>query len=343
MKKNFNLLQIDLLKGLAIIFVLIFHTLPRETLDDIYFDFHIRQAVPIFMLLLGLNMGMSIARRYSKSKKFNFREYIGGRFWRIVFPFILLFLTTLLIGIATSRIKIGEILGKILLGIFGVLPVYGPGNYFITILFQFILVFPLIFWLYRRYPKLTVVLCFAIDILFQLFAKNSSIFDNFPYLYSACILRYLSIISIGLWISTDLRLFSRRNRFILIGSIFSITYLIAINFYAYVFPYFRNVWRTVLAFFYPALIVCIGIKYLPNKTKNKIIELFGQIGKMSYHIFLFQIAFFGLGLNMYGHIEPILAIVINIVICLIGGVLFAMLEKRLKYVLSNRIIVQNRV
>jgi len=336
MKKKFNLLQIDLLKGIAIIFVLIFHTLPRETLDGIYFDFHIRQAVPIFILLLGLNMGMSFARQKFELNIGNIKKYLQNRFWRIIFPFLVLFFTTLLIGIATSRIKIYGILGKILLGIFGVLPISGPGNYFITILFQFILVFPLIFWLYRKYPKLTVVLCFSIDILFQIFAKNSDIFDNFPYLYSACILRYLSIISIGLWLSTDFKLFSRRNFFILLGSIISIAYLIAVDFYSYIFPYFRNVWHTVLAFFYPALIVCIGINHLPKKAENMIIDWFEQIGKTSYHIFLFQIAFFGFGLNAYAYTEPILAIITNIIICLIGGILFMLFEKRLKYVLTNR-------
>ena len=134
--------QIDILKALAIISVVILHTIPEEYLYSTFAVFHIWQAVPVFMIIMGVNLAMSFKRReYHKLNEMYSLDYLLRRFERIVYPFILFFVLTFIFGIIKT-IMIGE--NRIYLGalsLIGFLPVTGPGNYFITLLFQLLIYF----------------------------------------------------------------------------------------------------------------------------------------------------------------------------------------------------------
>lgn len=60
-------LQIDILKGLAIIGVLLQHMLSDMFFHDSYAAFHIKQAVPIFVILMSYNLGLSFKRRHYRT------------------------------------------------------------------------------------------------------------------------------------------------------------------------------------------------------------------------------------------------------------------------------------
>ena len=157
-----HLLQIDLIKGLAIISVIITHSLPAFMLIRGFTNFYVWEAVPIFIVLMGVNAGMSFKRRgFSAFKISVLKPYFISRFERIVFPFALFSFLLIVAGALLFAFTGKNILyiGPTL--ITGVLPTgSGPGNYFVTLLFQFILVFPLVYWCYRKNPTLTVAACF---------------------------------------------------------------------------------------------------------------------------------------------------------------------------------------
>ncbi|MCD2136738.1 OpgC domain-containing protein [Salinicoccus halitifaciens] len=73
-KRNYN---IDILKGLAIIAVILIHSLPDEMLLAILSPFYIWQAVPVFMLLAGYNTAQSFQRRgfISLNQFYNFPSF----------------------------------------------------------------------------------------------------------------------------------------------------------------------------------------------------------------------------------------------------------------------------
>lgn len=344
-KKYF--LQIDLIKAYAIISVILLHTISYEVgkclLIETFANFHIWQAVPIFLIIMGLNMGMSFQRLgLSKLNEIYTKEYFISRFYRIFFPFIIIFILSMCLGLLKNYM-LGE--KSIYLGyhsILGQLPTTGPGNYFISIIFQFIILFPIIYRIFVYNPKLMLLICFILDFSFQLTAPYISIFVDTPYLYSANIFRYLSAIALGLWISNNFSVSAKRNRFILFGSILSMTYLFAYNISSYQFPYFLHNWKTqnILSFFYPSLLVMIGMKILPTVSKNRILIFLGFIGKASYHIFLFQILYFASGFKIsklmaiFGYqIDGIsalfLAISVNLIMCISIGMLFFLYEKKI--------------
>jgi len=281
--------------------------------------FHVQQAVPVFFVLLGLNTGLSFRyKQLSAFKKLYSISYFKSRFKRIGLPFIAIFLLSLAIGFFKSEISVGYST------LMGVLPYSGPGNYFITALFQFLVLFPAIYWLYVRKPKLAVTACFSLDLAFELTAPHISLFMHNDYLYSSSIFRYLSAIALGLWLSEDYDLHSRRNRFIWGGAMLSIGYIVTSW---WPNPPFTSMWgwrtENVFSFFYPAILVLISIKYLPD-TRGRAVNSLGYIGNASFHIFLVQIIYF--------KVMPVgfKSIFLNLFVCVAIGIMFFAVENGLK-------------
>lgn len=252
------------------------------------------------MILMGFTSMLSFNHKKFISNNNYWRNYLIGRFRRLFIPFLITFFVSLLFGIYIGEYYIG--LGNFI----GFLPVSGPGNFFITMLFQYIFIAPFIYRLHQISPKFMLVTFFSIDILFQLIAPNISIFNIYPYLYSANILRYFSAIALGFYIFDDyikngsVKIMNDKNKFILIGLCVSIIYLFLSRFTQQPFPLFLEMWgsQNVLSFFYPLVIVIFILNHNFSKYEdNNIYKILLKMGKASYHIFLVQILWFGFGLS----------------------------------------------
>lgn len=90
--------QIDFLKALAIISVIILHSLPRTILILTFSQFHIWQAVPILIILMGITSGISFTRMYSRYERIKYKAYFTNRIKRIVIPFLIIFIISLIGG-----------------------------------------------------------------------------------------------------------------------------------------------------------------------------------------------------------------------------------------------------
>ena len=230
----------------------------------------------------------------------------------------------------------------------GFLPINGPGKYFISIIFQFLLIFPFISLIYREKPKLTLISSFIVAFLFEYTASNVSFLLNDSTIYCLLIIRFLPLIALSLWISDDYQLFAKRNRLIVILSALSIVYLVIISQFQHTIrlgsinfiPMFAS--QNLFASFYQILLILIGLKYIP-KSKMKLSELLSLVGKSSYHIFLVQIVYFGLihaGIislfTKYKTISElssghnILIIILNLLICITTGCAFYIVDNKSK-------------
>lgn len=349
MPKKEHYLQIDLLKAIAIFAVLMLHTFPfidlhkiplnplfvtvisTQTIDylKIITNFTLFQAVPLFFVIMGFNMGLSFKRRqYTKISQIFTLNYFKGRFKRIVLPVIVVCILSIILALL---VNIHYYIG--ILTLIGVLPITGPGNYFISIVLEFIIVFPFLYIFYTHNPKLTLISSFIISFLFEISALHFSLLMNDSYLYKANIFRFLFVITLGLWSIENIdfkKIFS--NKLLILGSLFSISYILFYSFFNWNVPFFGGYWATqnVLSFFYPLLIFVVGMKLLPTISKNKLLNFIGTIGKASYHIFLLQIVFFTLipamavliGLNVNLHLSVILSLIINFGVLIPAGLLF---------------------
>lgn len=279
-----NIYQIDMLKGFAIISVLMIHARDSNFLHRTYSFFHIWQAVPIFLIIMGLNWGFSFNRKgFTTLREYYTIDYFKKCFRRFFLPFTGLFIVSLVIGLLKSKLTISW------LNLVGYLPHPGPGNYFITVIFQFVILFPFVYWCYTKTPVLTILMCFLTDLTFQLASPYIPLFESFRYLYNASIFRFLSSIAIGLWLSTDLG-FSKRNLWLVFSSVISIVYLMLYTINPSDLPFFidDSKFQHIFSYPYAALLVMLGIKCLKRS------ELLIQLGKASYYIFLMQIVFFSI-------------------------------------------------
>lgn len=341
--------QLDLIKGVAIISVILLHTLPRNILVAIFAHFHIWQAVPVFFILIGITLAISYSRREAgKIGQIYSKSYFLSRVERVVIPFIIIFLVSLTFGICRGDFYVGW------LYILGRLPVIGNGNYFVSILLQYILIAPLIYFFYRKSPWASIATLFLIELVFQLLTPYISAFHQTKYLYSSCIFRYFSAIAIGLHISDDLltkgriNLLARKNMFILVGFPVSIAYLIMARTTAQPFPLFwdQSNFQNLISFSYPAVLIAVIMNWRFQHLNSRFFKAIMAVGKASYHIFLVQILFFGFGLSLirFVTIENYLiwgplAIILNLLINLIAGLLFYFaqnsIRKRLKKKQTN--------
>jgi peptidoglycan/LPS O-acetylase OafA/YrhL len=289
MKTRPRLAQIDLLKGLAVLSVIALHGLTAPELHDAWAPFHIGQAVPVFLVVMGMNAARSFRDRREASLRELFSPaYFAGRFDRLVMPFAVVWLASLALGALRGGLHFGPLIAV------GVTPLSGPGNYFVTIAFEFVLVFPVLFWAFVRAPVATVAACFAVDAAFELAAP--SLFDGaYPFGYDAAILRYLGQIAIGLWIAEHPSPGARANRWILWLAPVSLAYLVLQRFEPDAFGWLRHDFGATTNFIaapYAGALVLAGLRLLPHRAAPAPVAVVAALGRASWHIFLVQMVWF---------------------------------------------------
>lgn len=300
--------RIDIIKAFAIISVVILHSLPLLVHYKIFSLFHVMQAVPIFYVLLGHNSG-------SSKRELCIKEYFFKQFRRIIMPFLFVFVVSVLIGFHKGSLDFGW------LTLFGYLPYTGPGNYFVSVMLQFIFIFPLLNYGYKKNPWLVLFLSIILNVIFEFIAKH---FEFSSYVYNASIFRSLSAIVLGLWIIGNYDI--RKNYFMVCGSILSILYLLFVHLGSKSFSFIGT--QNSLSYFYPALLVMLGLKYLPVYS-GRIYKFLCMTGKASYHIFLTQIAWFMIA-PLFPQKLQFTILAFNVVACLVLGCGFYWIDNKLR-------------
>ncbi|MCX2739371.1 acyltransferase family protein [Pontibacter anaerobius] len=324
-----HLQQIDVVKGTAIVAVLLLHSLTRDELENSYAIYHIWQAVPLFMVVMGLNLGLSVRGKTQHLQQLYTRKYFTKKAARIFIPFIIIFLLSIVAGILWEYFKGEDVLEFSGYTWVGLLPVTGRGNYFITMLLQSVLLLPVIGYSFSRSPLLTTVVLVLLELAFQFWAAQFSYFDANNYLYDAAFPRYFTAIVYGLWLSQLVWHSFRWKHFTVLASLG----IVAAGF-LYLFGYkdevatsiLRPEWQSqqALTFGYAALLVWLAIKLLPNYSIFIPIWFLAELGKASYHIFLVQVLYFGL-------VEQDLPMWLNLAFPIVLGYFFFKYESKLLF------------
>lgn len=309
---------IDVIKGLAILSVICLHSLSVHTLYGIAALFHLWQAVPVFIFLMGRNAASSLERRGRRSvRELYSQEYLASRFDRSYVPFLLAFLATVVVTIITRTAH--DDARTIIAGLLvGTLPIDGPGNYFISFVFEFAMVFPLVFWGLRRWPVATLLVCLAIELAFNLLARGIGVLEKHPYIYDVCLARYLFLLALG---GLLIRIPARRllaARWLWLGTLVSATYLGLNSIEASTGPLGASDWAP-LSVFYTIFIVVLGISRFPSVARGWLPLGVAGLGRASYHIFLVQIIWFGLAVWPLNSVPALLG---NLAVTLAAGVMF---------------------
>ena len=280
--------QIDIMKGFAILGVLFTHAsiapLPFKPL----MYFHSDQAVPVFILLMGMNLAMSMRRRAEQGA----RSHYWRRLRRLAVPFAIVFaVSSAIAGWRWASVGVRPNLGPSTL--LGYLPFGGAGNYFIFIIVAFTVTGPALWAAYRRWPRASVATMLAVDMAVEL--GYGVLAPSVPHFsaYGGNPVRLLAAYAIGLWLADGWDLRARRNRWLLAFAAVSLTYMLATQF-GHPLPLFPGSWQpqNVLGFVYTALLVMLGRRWLPATERGGWVVL-GELGRASYHIYLVQLLYFG--------------------------------------------------
>lgn len=368
-KKNYYF-QVDLLKAIMIIFVISEHALirlPAEIRDAMVVNLWQRLSIPFFVVILGFNMGLS----FKKSGKTSLKElyswhYFKNKFWRYVFPYLLFYVISLIVGLFIYG-SFESIISNQLYPFnderhlyLGITPFWGPGVWFIPFLFQTILIMPIIYKGFSGktvWALLTLILCIAINfitslLIFFIFGDIGSIEEwrNLTFFYMT-IFMYIGGIGLGMWFSRNHNLFSLHNLFMWIVFPLCAYYIYLFQFHDFEFEFMRSDYNLIF-YTYVAFIFLIVMLICPNNPKNKLTKGIAWIGKSSYHILLVQIFYFGLMIAFTGEFACIVGAsdltfcilydIISIIICVFIGILWCFTEIKIRnYRLSRKQVKVN--
>lgn len=273
--------SIDIIKCCAIISVIFLHLIPKPLLISLYSEFHIWQAVPVFMFIAGFNSTLAINKRRDKPV---LPYYFKGHFFkklgqRILIPFLFIFAVELIFKHVKGEFGALESIVTLFKG------GYGPGSYYIPIYIQHLFLFPLLLLFYESkfnfYSKLIFMFLVSVflDALLTFVKLDAEI-------YRILAVRYLFVIYLGIAFFKDS---AKIMKPLLVA--FSLGYILLNHFYQERFcAIFNCSWgfQHAPAYFYTAFI--FHMIYKLNDIKQwKIVKL---ISAGTFHIFLFQMFYF---------------------------------------------------
>jgi peptidoglycan/LPS O-acetylase OafA/YrhL len=289
--------QVDLLKGFAIISVILMHTYNRELLLAIGAPFYLFQAVPVFILLAAFNNAHSLSAMKEKTLARCYDPAIlFRRLKRLLIPYGIIWILQLIIvfWILAAMIDIPvqnpnhffytgiDTLFNFLTGS------SGPGNYFVPLIVQLIFLVPLLYWLALRSPDMMLAGAFVADLVLEYLA----VISGMPtWLYGTLVTPFLFMAALGVWLVFRDRVVTP---WILAGGLLSAAYIAAVSYFNFQFWFFRTdtSFHHVFAFFWTLLIVILGFQYLPSRPSGRIVGMVSELGKASWHIFLVQMTYF---------------------------------------------------
>ena len=316
-KSGEHYFQIDFLKAAMIFLVMFDHMVSWGLKSEIGVALWERISIPVFLVIMGFNMGLSFKRHEANTLRelYSWR-YFKSKILRYIVPFLILYAFSTLIGLILYQFNfIAMYDGQYypnhgIINLFtGILPFWGPGNWFIPVILQSILILPLIYWAFTKKPALTLILCFVVEIALQLtvFFFIGDLYPggviSWPKVYTLSLFMtsfpfYLSAIGLGLWFSFNRKPFSRRNLFIWILFPISLIYMIGYQFFGFRFriggvPLLRGDYHFII-FPYSAVLFLLVMIILPQNSDNRFSRAISLIGKSTFHILLTQILGYGI-------------------------------------------------
>lgn len=269
---------VDVLKGFAILYVLFTHSMPLFLKNLTMFDLWGGMGVPIFLLIQVFHY---YKRGLDKTPAINPVKVLK----RVVAPFILAELAIILL-----KCIMGEPFSESFMGCLSNWG-YGPGEYYVWIYLQFVLLLPLTTYIFKKIevrcaPVAFIGMSAALEII-------CSITDIAEHTYKFLFFRYFFLIYLGyLWAKNDIIL----NRKYLLLSIASMIAILVFDLSGESFePFFYgSSWKCFhwISYFYPFALLPIILVGLHSRLHKSIRTVITLMGKYSWQIFCLQLVVF---------------------------------------------------
>lgn len=311
-KKQHDLVGLDILKALAIISVILNHLLPNSGFGiSFLYAYGIYMAVPVFMVISGYLFSYVSDIKETGTLLSYFRPGVfGKRLFAYAFPFFIVLLCECLF---LQKFSIRFFLSLILTG-----GVHSPGNYYVPVFFQFLIIFPFLYQL-SKIPQFGTFVVLILWIVFE----HEILQIREGVLYRFLFFRYLLFVWGGILLY-KCPWFIRTVPKLAVLSLLYITLL---------FNHYKPAWfygwaaTSGLTAGWDLFLVAVFMKMF---QKMPPLPLICNIGRQTWHIYLFQMFY----LRFIGHL-PLFAQFSrseHFFCCLIGGVLFYCFCRFLLYV-----------
>lgn len=318
---------------LAIVSVILLHSLPEGYLFKSGAPFHIWQAVPLFLILTGYNGANSFKKRnYDSISQFYSFEFLYSKIERILYPFLVIWVFQVICYVVIDGgIGITELIKSLLTG------GWGPGNYFIPIIIQATLLMPLIFLLAKRSVTTMTLVLFVISIALEVVCLLADIPEN---IYRLLIVRYVFALALGVWLAMN----NGKTKWLASLSAVSFVYIGLVSYFGLELI-MEKYWLSQHApsYFWTLLLITIGLNTFKIKNTNIIGKWSIKIGQASYHIFLVQMVYFWAIGGRIPEDQIVLHVSLSLLVCLIFGLVFYEMENKLRSVIKHRRINKEHV
>ncbi len=307
---------IDVLKGICILLVIIQHYEWTNAEELRYlFPFWVKMQVPVFMIISGYVYTKSFEKRgITQFEEAYGLKNIYGKIVRYTVPFIVAFLFEefyYYLG-EGHKFRITQVTYRFMRG------GWGPGSYYYPLLIQLIFVFPVIYFIIKKYDFKGLVGCLLANLIYEILQRSYNLSAGS---YRLLIFRFLFVIAFGSYLVLGKRPIKKREYGVLF--VIGLAFLVVYNYFDYeplILRYWT--WTSVLASFFIVPIVALLLKF---QIQNRFLEL---IGRASYHIFLTQMVYYHfMSEFVYWRVESrALEIGLNLVISVSVGIIFYLIE-----------------
>ncbi|MEG1847583.1 MAG: acyltransferase [Lachnospiraceae bacterium] len=314
--------QFDYLKAICICCIIITHiTYPTASPRNFLFPYFVDMAVPVFLIISGyLNTQSCEKRNKTMPAAWFYPRPFLKKVINIYLPFVIIWgiEIILIIVIQQEPMYFKDCIYGLLTG------GRGPGSYYIPILLQFIIIFPLFYLLLNKNLIWGSLFILFLQVTLEIGTQWMQIPVSF---YRLLIFRYF----IFIWVGMMLYRYEEKlnSKMLLFFGIFGAAYIWVVVYSGYepkIFRYWTGtsmptaLWATSLV-----LILKRGLKRLPHPFN----QIICTIGQSTYYIFLIQMLYYAFGFDNKINSIP-MRIIINIVVCCGGGILFRFMEQKLR-------------
>lgn len=310
---------LDYLKAVCVIMVIITHYDWTDKTSP-FFTMLINMAVPVFMIVSGYNFAMSNRKRAEgKWSRMYGWPMIKPKLIRFLAPFF----TICLIEIFLLSMEDKNInpLRLFLLG------AYGPGSYYVPVMLQLLVVFPVIYMLTDKNARLGLISAGVANLMFE---AAVVLFEIDTYYYRLSIGRYLLLIAFGCYLYLHPEHRMKRSQ-LTVMFVIGIAYLVAVFGFDRELVLFEH-WKTTampVAFYIFPIVILLFRKFYHSRIPGAVGKFMTWVGQASYHIFLIQMVYYHFELGgPLMRAEWYLAVPFHILVTVPAGLAFYELDKR---------------
>lgn len=337
-EKRERYVLIDMLKGIAIIFVIIIHTDFFASRHPVYLLI-LNLAVPTFLMCSSFVLAL---RFFHRERGDMYRPAVLKKaFARLAVPMIVSYACYLLfLYICEHDMSPWYLLKTFVLARFGL------GSYYYFIVIQFILLAPLILSLVKKQREKGLLILALISLVFELICQSIHLQKD---IYKVLIFRYLPCIGCGFYLYGCLKVWNKQLKpwalalTWLAGFIYAVAPAFGYEFRLFAYPIWGKTSMVYCLYAFPIL-YCIFSRFLDSEACGRHWpgKILAYLGKASLHIMCAQMVYFmykpGLILRIYDYstLGKYAELGIDLFISIAAGLCFYEIETRISKALSSK-------